>query len=77
MRSEDIPNGGFMVHHNSKKSLVVEVKSKQHVDQTLIEFEESVLCKINEVLNLAGIVSSGIKEDVCSRGRWVEDPDPL
>ena len=29
---EDSPNGGFMVHHNSKSSLVVEVKSKKHID---------------------------------------------
>ena len=26
------PNGGFMVHHNIESSLVVEVKSKQHLD---------------------------------------------
>ena len=28
VRVEDSPNGGFMVHHNSELSLVVEVKSK-------------------------------------------------
>ena len=28
VRLEDSPNGGFMVHHNSESSLVVEVKSK-------------------------------------------------
>ena len=28
VRFEDSPNGGFMVHHNSESSLVVEVKSK-------------------------------------------------
>ena len=28
VRLEDSPNGGFLVHHNSESSLVVEVKSK-------------------------------------------------
>ena len=28
VRLEDSPNGGFMVHHNSDSSFVVEVKSK-------------------------------------------------
>ena len=32
VRLEDSPSGGFMVHHNSESSLVVEVKSKQHLD---------------------------------------------
>ena len=31
VRLEDSPNGGFMVHHNSESSLVVKVKSKQHL----------------------------------------------
>ena len=31
VKLEDSPNGGFMVHNNSKSSLVVEVKSKKHV----------------------------------------------
>ena len=33
VRFEDSPNGGFMVHHNSESSLVVEVMSKKHFDQ--------------------------------------------
>ena len=31
VRLEDSPNGCYMVHHNSDSSLVVEVKSKQHL----------------------------------------------
>ena len=37
VRLEDSTNGCFMVHHNSESSLVVEVNSKQHLDQPLIE----------------------------------------
>ena len=48
MRLEDSLNGGFMVHHNSESSLVVEVKFKQHLDQSLKELKESVLGKFNE-----------------------------
>ncbi|TMX04583.1 hypothetical protein EJD97_007266 [Solanum chilense] len=44
VRFEDCPNGGFMVHQNSGSSLVIEVKSKQHVDQTLMQLKESILC---------------------------------
>ena len=36
VRLEDSSNGGFMVHHISKSSLEVEVKSKQHLDEPLI-----------------------------------------
>ena len=36
VRLEDSPYGG-MVHHNFESSLVVEVKSKQHLDQPLME----------------------------------------
>ena len=41
------PNS-FMVHHNSELSLVVDVKSKQHLDKPLIKLKESVLGKLNE-----------------------------
>ena len=37
VRFEYSPNGGFMVHHNSESSLVVEVKYKKHLDQPLME----------------------------------------
>ena len=54
---EDSPNGGFMVHHNSESSLVVEVKSKQQLDQPLVELKKSVLGKLNEAFSLGGMVS--------------------
>ena len=44
---EDSSKGGFMVNHNSESSLVVEVKSKQHLDPLLIELKESILSKLN------------------------------
>ena len=43
-----------MVHHNFESSLVVEVKSKQHLDQPLMELKESILSKINESFSLVG-----------------------
>ncbi|XP_069147980.1 uncharacterized protein [Solanum lycopersicum] len=36
---EDSPIGGIVVHHNSESSLVVKVKSKQHLDQPLMELK--------------------------------------
>ena len=48
---EDSTNDGFMVHHNSESSLVVEMKSKQHLDQPLMELKKSVLIKLNESLS--------------------------
>ena len=45
---------GVIVHHNSESSLVVEVKSKQHLDQPLMELKEFVLCKLNESFSLRG-----------------------
>ena len=39
VRLECSPNGGAIVHHNSKSSLMVEVKSKQHLDQPLMELK--------------------------------------
>ena len=53
---EDCPNGGFMVHYNYESSLVVEVKSKQHLDKYLIELKKSVLGKINETFYLRVVV---------------------
>ena len=54
---EDSLNGGFMVHHKSESSLLIEVKSKQYLDQPFMEFMESVLGKQNESLSLGGMVS--------------------
>ena len=42
------PNGGMVVHHNSESSLVVEVKSKQHLDPLLIGLKESILGKMKK-----------------------------
>ena len=40
---EDSSNGGFMIHHNYEPSLVVLVMSKKHINQSLMELEESIL----------------------------------
>ena len=40
VRLPDSPNGGFIVHHYSKSSLMVEVKSKKHLDPSFIELNE-------------------------------------
>ena len=53
---ETSPDWGDMVHHNSKSYLVVEVKSKQHLDLDLMELKESVLGKLNEPFFLGGMV---------------------
>ena len=47
-------NGGSIVHHNSESSLLVEVKSKQHLNQPLMELKELVLGKLNESFSLGG-----------------------
>ena len=56
VRLEDSPNGGFMIHYNSESSFVVEVKSKQHLDQPLMELKESVLGNLNESFSLGRMV---------------------
>ena len=56
LRLKDSPNGGFMFHHNSKASLVVEVKSKQHLKKSLMELKESVFVKLNEAFYFWGMV---------------------
>ena len=63
VRFEYSPNGVFIVHHNSESSLVIEVKSKQHLDKLLMELMESVLRKLNEAFFLWGMVFSCIKID--------------
>ena len=54
--NEIFSNGSVMVHHNTKSSLVVEVKSKQHLDQSLIELNGLVIGKLNESFPLEGMV---------------------
>ena len=54
MRLDSSPDGGAIFHHNSDSSLVVEVKSKQHLDLDLMELKESVLGNLNESFSLGG-----------------------
>ena len=56
MRLEGSPNGGAIVHHNSESSLLVNMKSKQHLDDPLMELKESILGKLNESFTLGGMV---------------------
>ena len=48
VRLEEYSKCGFMVRHNSVSSLVVDMKSKQHLDPLLMELKESFLKKNNE-----------------------------
>ncbi|WMV37503.1 hypothetical protein MTR67_030888, partial [Solanum verrucosum] len=50
----DSTKGGFMVHHSSESSFVVDVKSKQHLDPILNELKESVLGKSIEAFSQGG-----------------------
>ena len=56
-RLEDFPNCGFMVHHNSKLYLMVEVMSKQHLIQPMMELKMSVIGKFNKAFSLGGMES--------------------
>ena len=49
---ESASDEGVVVHPNSESSLVVEVKSKQHLDLALMELKGSVLGKMNESFTL-------------------------
>ncbi|WMV32667.1 hypothetical protein MTR67_026052 [Solanum verrucosum] len=51
VRLEYYPKGGVMAHHNSESSIVVDVKSKQHLDPILMELKESVLNKAIEMFS--------------------------
>ena len=53
---DSYPNGGAKFHHSSESSLVVEVKSKQHIGQLLMEMKESVLSKLNESFPIGAMV---------------------
>ena len=46
VRLEDCSNGGFIVQNTSESSLVVEVKSKQHLDKSLMEFKNQSLASL-------------------------------
>ena len=65
-----------MVGHNSESSLVVEVKSKQHLNQALMELKESVLGELNESISLEGWCLEIPREVMCSQCRWVKESDP-
>ena len=61
------PNGGFMVHHDFDSSLVVELKSKKHLDEILMELKELVLGKLNESFSQKEKVLLGTKGDYVYR----------
>ena len=48
VRLIDSPNSGFLFYHNSKLSLLVEMKSKQHLDPLFMDLKESILINFNE-----------------------------
>ena len=52
---QDSSDGGFMTDNNSKSSLVVQVKFKQHLDKLSMEFKKSVLGKLKETFS-SGVV---------------------
>ena len=54
-----------MVHHNSESSLVVELKSEQHRDKSLLELKESVLGILNEAFSLEGNGVLGYQGILC------------
>ena len=56
MRLESSPDVGAIGRHNSESSLVVEVKSKQHLDLALMKLKESVLKNLNESFSLGVMV---------------------
>ena len=57
IRLKDSNNGSFVIHNNFESSLVVEVKSKQHLDQPLMELTELVFGNLNMLFSLEWMVS--------------------
>ena len=55
-RFDDSLNGGFMIHYNSRSSLLVKVKSKQQLDKPFVDSKESVPSKLNESFSSRRIV---------------------
>ena len=45
---------GFTVHHSSESSVVVDVKSKQHLDFILMKLKDPVLTKFVEAFSQGG-----------------------
>lgn len=74
VKLEDSPEWGVMIRHYFESSIVVDVKSKHHIDPRLMEIKETVLKKSiatlsqkeNGVLRHQGILcvqdASGLKE---------------
>ena len=52
VRLEDSAKGGYMVDYKSKLFLIVEVKSKKHLERPLMELQQSVLSKLKESFSL-------------------------
>ena len=75
MRLESSLDGCAVVHHYSESSLVVEVKSKQHLDLALMELKESILTKLNEYFYLWGMVCLDMKGDYVFPLLMVEGSD--
>lgn len=55
VKLESSTDGDAIVRHNSESSLVVEVKSKQHLDLALMELKEFVIGKLKESFSLGGV----------------------
>ena len=75
VRFEDSPNGGFMIHHNSESCLMVEVKSKNHLDEILMEFKELNLGKLNDSFSFLRWSLEVSRKVMCSQCRWFEEWD--
>ena len=72
VRLESALDGGVVVHHNSVSSLVVKVKSKQHLDLALMDLKALVRGKMNELFSREGDgVLKYQREIMCSQCRWV------
>ena len=76
VRLDDSSNGSLKVHHNFESLLAVEVKSKQHLDQPLMELKQSVLGKLNKSFSLGEWYLEVPRKAVSSQCRWVEESDP-
>ena len=55
VRLEDSPKESYMTHHNSKLSLLVQVKCTQHLDPLLMELKKLVVSKFNEAFSQGGL----------------------
>ncbi|XP_049358855.1 uncharacterized protein LOC125823529 [Solanum verrucosum] len=64
----DSTKGGFMVHHISESSFVVDVRSKQQLDPILVELKESVLNKSIEEMNTIRANARRMEEENVNEG---------